>query len=128
MHEMGIALEIIDIVRDSLPVDKPEVRVERVYLKLGKLSAVVADSLLFCFEVAVKDTPVDGAQLVIEEIPVTAQCKACGHGWTLENPVFTCPVCQSADVEMLTGRELDIDAIEITEGDESYVDPDKSNP
>ena len=125
MHEMGIALEIIDIVRDSLPADKPDIRVERVNLKVGKLSAVVADSLTFCFEVAAKDTPVDGAKLAIEEIPVTARCKGCGHNWTIDSPVFTCPACQNADIEMLTGRELDIDSIEIMEGDESNVDAGK---
>jgi Zn finger protein HypA/HybF involved in hydrogenase expression len=52
--------------------------VERINLKVGKLAAVVPDSLKFCFEVAAKNTPLEGAILHIEEIPVTARCKHVG--------------------------------------------------
>jgi hydrogenase nickel incorporation protein HypA/HybF len=122
MHEMGIALEIIDIVRSSIPADKPDARVERINLKLGKLSAVVADSLRFCFEVAAKEAGLGGAELVIDEIPVTACCNSCGHTWTIEKPVFVCPACDHTSIEMLSGRELDIESIEILEeGDEPHA-------
>jgi len=73
MHEMGIALQIIEIATASIPPDAGDVRVEKVNLKIGKLAAVVADSLRFCFEIAVKDTPLDGAELNIEELPVVVQ-------------------------------------------------------
>ena len=68
MHEMGIALQIIEIATASIPADAGQVRVEKINLKIGKLAAVVPDSLRFCFDVAVKDTPLDGARLTIEEI------------------------------------------------------------
>jgi hydrogenase nickel incorporation protein HypA/HybF len=51
MHEMGIALQIIDIATASIPPDMRSARVERVNLKVGKLAAVVADSLRFCFDI-----------------------------------------------------------------------------
>jgi hydrogenase nickel incorporation protein HypB len=72
MHEMGIALQIIEIATASIPADAGPVRVEKINLKIGKLAAVVPDSLRFCFDVAVKDTPLDGARLAIEELPVVA--------------------------------------------------------
>jgi hydrogenase nickel incorporation protein HypA/HybF len=65
-------------------------------LKVGKLAAVVPDSLKFCFEVAAKNTPLEGAILQIEEIPVTARCKNCGHFWTAIQPVFICEKCTVA--------------------------------
>jgi hydrogenase nickel incorporation protein HypA/HybF len=113
MHEMGIALEIIDIVQASIPTDMVDARVKRVNLKVGKLSAVVADSLRFCFEVSVKGTALQDAELLIEPVPVIARCQACGHQWEIDQPVFLCPACNSGQIEMLSGRELDIESIEV---------------
>ncbi len=118
MHEMGIALEIIDIVKSSIPADLADARVQSVNLKIGKLSAVVTQSLRFCFEIAAKDTPLAGASLVIEEIPVVARCKACRHEWTITGPAFSCEQCSSGSIDLLSGRELDIQSIEIMDEDE----------
>ncbi len=115
MHEMGIALQIIDIAAASIPPDLRSARVERVNLKIGKLAAVVADSLRFCFDIVSKDTPLAGAELAIEETPVTARCRDCGARWTIDEPVFTCRACQSGALEILSGRELDIVSIEIAQ-------------
>ena len=120
MHEMGIALQIIEIATDSIPADAGDVRVEKINLKIGKLAAVVPDSLRFCFDVAIKDTPLDGAELVIQELPVMARCKDCDTHWTIDSPAFTCENCNSGSLEILSGRELDIESIEIAQKDE-YV-------
>ena len=115
MHEMGIALQIVEIATASLPADLGEARVAAVNLKIGKLAAVVPESLRFCFDVAVKDTPLAGAKLAIEEVAVVARCKDCNAQWTIDEPVFTCKTCQSGSLEILSGRELDIESIEVVE-------------
>jgi hydrogenase nickel incorporation protein HypA/HybF len=115
MHEMGIALQIVEIATDSLPEDLGHARIEKVNLKIGKLAAVVPESLRFCFEVAVKDTLLAGAKLAIEEVPVVARCKACNQEFTIDEPVFTCKTCDSGSLEILSGRELDIESIEVVE-------------
>ena len=115
MHEMGSALQILEIATASLPADLGEARVAAVNLKIGKLAAVVPESLRFCFDVAIKDTPLAGASLVIEEIPVVARCNDCDAQWTIDNPVFVCKNCQSGSLEILSGRELDIESIEVME-------------
>lgn len=115
MHEMGLALEIIDIATASIPADLAGARVERVNLTVGKLSAVVPESLRFCFQVASRETPLEGAELNIEEVPVVARCHQCDHQWTIETPVFRCPVCDGTRIEVVSGRELDIRSIELEE-------------
>ena len=115
MHEMGIALQIVEIATASIPPDLDGARVARVNLKVGKLAAIVPDSLRFCFNVATKDTPLDGAELAIEELPVLAQCNDCGIKWTITEAVFKCEACDSGSLEILSGRELDIESIEIAE-------------
>ena len=115
MHEMGIATEIVRIVTESIPADIVDPKVARINLKVGKLAAVVPQSLQFCFEMAAKDSPAEGAELHIEEIGVSARCNACGHLWEINEPAFQCPECNGGSLEMLTGRELDIDTIELVE-------------
>jgi hydrogenase nickel incorporation protein HypA/HybF len=117
MHEMGIAMQIIEIATASIPQDVAEARVERVNLKIGKLAAVVPESLRFCFEIASKETPLAGADLHIDEIPVVARCQACREEWTINEPVFSCLACNSGKIDILTGRELNIESIEIAEED-----------
>ena len=118
MHEMGIALQIIEIANDSIPPDAGDVRVEKINLKIGKLAAVVPDSLRFCFDVAVKDSPLEGAILFIQTLPVVARCRDCDAQWTINGPAFTCENCSGGSLEILSGRELDIESIEIVQKDE----------
>jgi hydrogenase nickel incorporation protein HypA/HybF len=122
MHEMGIAMEVVEIVEASIPADQARARVARVNLRIGKLSALVPDSLRFCFEVAARETRVAGAELVIEEIPVTARCRICDYHWTLEEPLFVCPACRGTEIQMLTGREMDIETIELLEEDPPHAE------
>ena len=115
MHEMGIASQVVEIALASIPESHRNARVEQVNLKVGKLAAVVADSLRFCYEVIVRDTPLAGSALHIEEIPVTARCVSCDRRWRVDEPVFRCAVCRSGDVKIETGQELEIVSIEISD-------------
>lgn len=115
MHEMGIALQIIDIAASAIPKELEGTPVAKVNLRIGKLSAVVPKSLSFCFEIAVQDTPLKGAILQIEEVPVEARCRDCGHTFTITGPSFSCTQCNSGTVDIISGRELDIASIELAE-------------
>ena len=115
MHEMGIALQIIEIASASIPRSETPIQVEKVNLKVGKMAAIVSDSLRFCFDIAAKDSPLSGAVLHIEEVPVRARCKECNAEWTIDEPVFQCRQCSSGKLDIISGRELNIESIEIAD-------------
>jgi hydrogenase nickel incorporation protein HypA/HybF len=115
MHEMGIAIQIVDIAKSSIPEKLEGVPVERVNIAVGKMSAIVPSSLKFCFDIAIKETPLEGAVLHIEELPVILRCNTCNYKWTADQPLFTCEKCQHNSVEILSGRELDILSIELAQ-------------
>jgi hydrogenase nickel incorporation protein HypA/HybF len=123
MHEMGIALQVIDIALRSIPEDLSRRPVSAIRLKVGKLAAVVPASLRFCFEVAAKETPLKNAALVIEEIPVTLRCNDCKSEQTVETPVFICNRCGGGSIQIISGQELDIDSIEIADEDPPALSP-----
>lgn len=116
MHEMGIAMQIIEIAIASIPADLKNAQVKRVNIEVGKLSAVVPESLHFCFQIASQDTPLSDSELNIEEIPLKVRCTDCNVEWIAYEPVFLCGKCNGKSVEMLTGRELDITSIEVMDG------------
>jgi hydrogenase nickel incorporation protein HypA/HybF len=115
MHEMGIAMQIVEIAVASIPSELKNVQVKRVNLKVGKLAAVVPESLQFCFQIAIQDTPLRDADLNIEEIPLRVRCADCQTVWTAHEPTFVCPQCTGGSIEMISGRELDITSIEVVE-------------
>src|SRR4030042_4431321 len=90
MHEMGIAMRIVEIATSAIPPDIEEARIERVNLKVGRLTAVVPESLRFCFNIASSDTPLAGATLEIEETPIVVECGMCGAETMIEGPPFAC--------------------------------------
>lgn len=123
MHEMGIALQLIDIAIAAIPADMTNVKVEAVNIRVGKLTAVVPDSLRFCFDIASQDTCLAGARLNIEEVPIEATCRNCGASVTIEKALFACGQCQSGRIDVVTGRELMVTSLELA--DPSIPDLDK---
>lgn len=116
MHEMGIAMQVLEIAKSAIPADMSDVQVERVNLRVGKLAAVVPSSLRFCFEVLTREEPAfSGAALAIEEVPVRAGCQDCGHEWTIAGPAFNCERCKSGSITLISGQELEISSLEVAD-------------
>ena len=112
---MGIAQQLVTIALDAIPDDIENPRVEKLNLRIGKLAAVVEHSLSFCLAVISRDTPLDGAELIIDEVPVCLRCERCNHEWQTEIPAFGCPACKNGQVTMISGREIEITSIELAD-------------
>ena len=116
MHELSIAQGLLEIIeQEARPY--PGARVTRVLVRIGKLSAVVPDALRFAFEAITQGGIAEGAVLEIEEVPLTIRCHQCDEVFTIDDPFMLCPQCEGTDVEMLSGRELEIRSMEIDNGD-----------
>ena len=118
MHELSIVSSVVDSVTEALAA-YPGAKVKEVRLRVGALSAVIEDSLQFCFGIATDDTPLAGSKLVV--MPVVMHCEACNQDVELKSlQSFRCPICGSPVDDLRQGRELEIDSIEIDE-----MEPDK---
>jgi len=114
MHELSIAMGIVEAAMDE--ARQRNVQVSAVHLRLGALSGVMKDALLFSYEVACQDTPLEGSRLLIEEIPVMVFCPQCKEKRVLESvQLFNCPECASPAGEVLQGKELEVYALEVEE-------------
>jgi hydrogenase nickel incorporation protein HypA/HybF len=121
MHELSIISSVVESVTESLE-KYPGARVIEVRLRVGALAAVVEDSLQFCFELATEGTLLAGSRLVVKTVPIMVHCAACGTDGELESlQSFRCPRCGEPAADVVQGRELEIEAIEIEEAEEGVT-------
>ncbi len=108
MHELGITHDIIAIVAEHAKDRK----VSKVTLQIGALSAIIPESIRFCFDVCAEGTIVEGAQLEIETVAGLGRCNSCGREIPLGVLAGNCP-CGSRDVSCIAGQEFKIKDMEV---------------
>jgi hydrogenase nickel incorporation protein HypA/HybF len=115
MHELSIATSMIEMAAEEA-ARRGGARVHAIHLKLGDLSGVVKEALLFSYEVACQGTPLEGSRLVIEEVPVVVYCQACrAEREIISVQQFCCAACHAPTPQVLHGKELEVTALEIEE-------------
>ena len=113
MHELGITQQILDIAVRHGREHRAE-RITDLYLTIGELSTVIDESVQFYWDLIAADTLCEGAQLHFERIPARLRCQQCEHEYQLENGELTpCPSCGSTAVDILQGKEFQLESINI---------------
>jgi hydrogenase nickel incorporation protein HypA/HybF len=111
MHELSIAESVVDIACRHAG----ERRVVLVELKVGHLRQVVPSALAFAFELVAQGTVVEGAELVLEEVPAAGLCRDCGRKTALPDFPLQCTDCGGFNIEVIEGEELRVDSLELEE-------------
>ncbi|MEU3059509.1 hydrogenase maturation nickel metallochaperone HypA [Streptomyces subrutilus] len=117
MHEMSIAMAVVGQVEEAAGA-AGATAVTTVRVQVGELAGVVPDALAFCFELACAGTVLEGAELIAETVVARARCGSCTTEWPVGMPPeLCCAGCGSAaDVDLLSGRELQIAAVHWEDG------------
>jgi hydrogenase nickel incorporation protein HypA/HybF len=113
MHEVSLMQEVLELAGRQAR-EAGGTAISRIRLRVGALSGVVPEALEFAFESLAPGTIAAGARLEIEPAPAVCRCRECearfepAAAW-----VFSCPKCQSTDVDTEQGYELDLLQLEI---------------
>jgi hydrogenase nickel incorporation protein HypA/HybF len=113
MHELSIAVEILDVVVPKIPAGG---RLQAVQVTAGPLAGICADSLIFCFVEMAGQGGHPGAKLNVSRPPIRYRCHACQTDYAVDRVELPCPDCGSLERTMLSGAEFTIDSIEFEEG------------
>jgi hydrogenase nickel incorporation protein HypA/HybF len=111
LHELSLCQAIAESV-DRHARGRP---VSVVTVRVGQLRQVVPDSLLFSWEMLTSGTDLEGSVLDIEHVPVRISCNRCHATTVLDAPIVLCGTCHDADVTVLTGEELMVVSLGLSE-------------
>jgi hydrogenase nickel incorporation protein HypA/HybF len=105
MHEMSLVEGLLQAVRGELRA-YPEAHVRAVRVLVGQLRQVEPAVLEFCYDAAVRETPLAGSHLEIQTVAAAASCDACGLQFSVGEHWFECPHCHSSGARLLAGDEV----------------------
>lgn len=118
MHELSIAQSLLDIIIQEAQRHGLQ-KVVRIGVSVGEFSAVVPESLTFCFDLIKENTVAAEAEMIIQKVALRGRCQDCGADFDMnDGPVMDCPECRGSAVELIAGRELSVDFIETDEPEE----------
>jgi hydrogenase nickel incorporation protein HypA/HybF len=116
VHELSLIASVFDVLEEKAR-EHGASRVSGVVLRVGVLSGAVPDLLESAFEIYKKGTLAEGARLTVNIVPIKLHCPDCGGESVREETDFSCNACGSRRVEIVEGRELFVDRIELETDD-----------
>ena len=112
MHEGSIVKSLFDIA-SKIKEDEKLIEIQTVKVVIGKFHQIVDEVFLMYFDLMKKEYKgFENAELIMEEKDVIVKCKKCNETFTIEDPIFICPKCESFDTEIIQGNELHIETME----------------
>lgn len=113
MHELGIMTGVVDAAVGAAR-DAGAARLLGVTLSIGEMSEAVEDALHFAFDALCAGDPfLEGAELTVNMVRPRSICLECGAEYEHDRFHLFCPACDSFATELVAGRELQIDSIEV---------------
>ena len=112
MHEMAICESLRDAIEDASRTQNFS-RVTRVRLAIGRFAGVEVEALRFGFDVVMRGSPAEGADLVVLEEAGTAWCFDCNDTVPLAGRLDPCPRCGGERLLPNGGTEMKIKDLEV---------------
>lgn len=120
MHELSIAYSLVQMAGEAA-ANAGIHSVQAVHLRLGALSGVVEEALLFSYDIAAQGTILEGSRLIIEKIPITVHCPTCGEVELPTMQRFRCPICETPTADIVRGKEMEISALEFEDEEDELA-------
>jgi hydrogenase nickel incorporation protein HypA/HybF len=117
MHELAVTESILNIANEHAK-KADATRVTDIYLRIGRLSSIVDDSIQFYWDMIAIDTLSEGAKLHFERYDAKIKCLDCGTEYNINSELSPCPICNSVRIKIITGDEFRVESIEIIKMDE----------
>jgi len=110
MHELAITQSMLNLVLERAGKAK---KVGKINLVIGAMTGVVSECVQFYFDFLSRETIAEGAALAIKTVSTQARCRGCDKLFELTEFDWTCPNCHSNNIEIVAGKELFVESIEV---------------
>ncbi len=112
MHELAITQSMFDLVLEQAKKAGAK-KVGKINLVIGEMTGVVGDCVQFYFDFISQGTLAEGAALSFVMVPPKARCQGCDKLFELKEFDWTCPHCGSNHWQIVAGKELFVESIEV---------------
>ena len=111
MHEAAITQALIEQVRGAIPEGAT---LQSCRIEVGGLEHLDPDVMETMWRASIADTALQGAQLVIDRVPVRVRCGGCAREFEPDDhAILMCPGCGSVRPELLTGAGVLLRSLEV---------------
>ena len=121
MHELAICQALMNQV-ESIALERNAVNVVTIVVGMGPLSGVEEQLLKHAYPVASAGTVAEGAELIIENLPVRVKCTQCGSESNALPNKLVCQHCGDWRTTLVSGDEMMLMRVELETG------PDQTTP
>ncbi len=131
VHEWALAEAVVSYIKQKLDKGKT---VKKITIKLGVLQSIDREILDFALHSILESENIEVKEIEYIDEPVILRCRRCGYEWkpdlsSVDEQIreaihfvpeviysyFKCPRCGSRDYEIISGRGLSIEKIEVEE-------------
>jgi hydrogenase nickel incorporation protein HypA/HybF len=125
MHELAICQALMNQV-ESIAMERNAVNVVTIVVGMGPLSGVEEQLLKHAYPVASAGTIAEGAELIIENLPVRVKCSQCGCESDAVPNKLVCQHCGDWRTTLVSGDEMMLMRVELETGSEQ-TNPDATD-
>jgi len=112
MHELSIVDSLLTLALKN--AEKANARkIVRIELVVGDYTGVMEDAVNYYFGFLSQDTIAAGAKIDYTHVPGQLRCRDCDLLFPLKKDSYRCPKCEGRRVEIVGGRELYIENMEV---------------
>lgn len=112
MHELSVCQGLLSQC-ERIAAERGAEGVSRVVVRVGPLSGVEPKLLEDAFPIAAAGGIADGAQLVIEALPIRVRCNSCERESEASTSNLTCRHCGDWQTQLIGGDELLLASLEL---------------
>ncbi len=113
MHELSIAMNLLGTIQ-QYAIENNVSKVNEVTIRIGKLQAIVPDSLLFMYDQIKSEFPsAKNSVLKMEFIDIKTKCQICNKEFIMDRLNLICPNDSSHYLEIIEGNELIVESMDI---------------
>ncbi len=112
MHEYSIVQSLLDSCDENAKTNDAK-KVTKVVVKIGVMSGVEPDLLQTAFDTFKEETICHEAEFIINMQPILIKCHKCNEESTLEKNEYSCPKCQSVELDVIDGEEMYLMQLEL---------------
>lgn len=112
MHEYSIVQSLLESCEEHVRQNDAK-EVTKVLVKIGVLSGVEPALLQTAFDTFKEHTICHNAKFIINHQKVVIDCLDCNTTSTLEKNDFSCPNCESINIQVTDGEEMYLMSLEM---------------